>query len=221
MSRQEFIISFKCCSIQYWKSEKTTDKELNCVCCLIFQQDVSSRFRALYDVATSYSLLNIFYFRLFQMRMTWDDAQNGRPCHKMLMVLVDDEVIYPENPRRKKTSKFDDQLSHMLTSVVIIDRNDLFASSAKVSETGNLQESSSHIFELASLTSPTNRRVACLCCLAVLAEPNGCVELGNTEINPRAQPLVPSTNSQSPAYSQLCSNRNIVSKRYFGQSSFS
>ena len=83
----------------------------------------------------------------------------------------------------------------MLTSVVIIDRNDLFASSAKVSETGNLQESSSHIFELASLTSPTNRRVACLCCLAVLAEPNGCVELGNTEINPRAQPLVPSTNS--------------------------
>jgi hypothetical protein len=46
----------------------------------------------------------------------------------MLMILVDDEVIYPENPRRKKTSKFDDQLSHMLTSVVIIDRNDLFAS---------------------------------------------------------------------------------------------
>ena len=72
------------------------------MCCLIFQQDVSSRFRALYDVATSYSLLNIFYFRLFYMRMTWDDAQNGRPCHKMLMVLVDDEVIYPENPRRKK-----------------------------------------------------------------------------------------------------------------------
>ena len=34
--------------------------------------------------------------------MTWDDAQYGRLCHKMLMVLVDDEVIYPENPRRKK-----------------------------------------------------------------------------------------------------------------------